>query len=892
MPVPKLLERDEALRQLEAALREAGGGEGRIALLSGEAGIGKTSLVQRFLATLGPRVHVLKGGCDALFTPAPLAPLHDMARQTGGKWAGGRLLGLLESDAPRARLFASVLDELRDTGKRTVFVIEDIHWADEATLDLIRYLARRIAGVAALLVFTWRDDEVGPDHLLRPVLGDLATSSLTVRIDLPRLTVGAVRDLIAGRAFDASEVHRLTAGNPFFTVEVLSSPARTLPRSVRDAVLARAAVLGPAGRDAVDLAAVIGRPHLATLERILGPRAGGVSEGLRAGLLEAAPGAALGAVGDSVAFRHELVREVVLADLDSKRRHELSRLAFDELKRRHGRGAEAAPDAALLAYLADGAGDRAAVLHYGPRAARDAVAAGAHRAAAAHYRRVLQAAERLPPAERARFAEAYAEECGIVDDNVEAAKARRQAVVLWQEAGDRLKVGENLAELAAPLVRSGENAAAEEAVSRAVELLETLPPSRPLAVAYRVRAHLRMLDRDNAVAIRWGRKAISMACRLNDNATRAAAENVAGSAMLVDGNEDGRAHLERSKAIAEAAGLGALVANAWSNLGSCYGEQYQFAKAERLLADGIAFAREREFEFAEHYMGAWLALTRLYQGRWNEAGDLAGTLIASPALSAIARIMALVALGRVRARRGDPGAAVALDEALELASRTGTLQRLAPVHAARAELAWLEEDRDRARREADAVYELAVRRRHRWHAGELSFWRWRAGEAVVLPAWSAAPFRQHVAGDWRRAARSWEKLACPFEQARALADGDAAAQLAALETFDRLGAAPAAAALRQRMRREGRRHIPRGPRASTRRNPHGLTARELDILACLVEGLSNRRIGTRLHVSAKTVDHHVSAVLSKLGASTRVEAAAIARKQQLLAQDREDENAR
>lgn len=871
MPLPKLLERDEALHRLEVALNETVVGEGRITLVSGEAGIGKTSLVDRFLTTRSSKVRVLRGGCDALFTPAPLAPLHDMARQ-----AGGRLLGLLESDAPRARLFASVLDELRDrdTGKRTVFVMEDIHWADEATLDLIRFLARRIAGAAAMLVFTWRDDEVGPDHLLRPVLGDLATSRLAVRIDLPRLTVGAVRTLIAGRAFDAAEVHRLTAGNPFFTVEVLSSRARTLPRSVRDAVLARAAVLGPSGRDAVDLAAVIGRPRLATLERILGDRAGGVSEGLRAGLLEAA--------GESVAFRHELVREVVLADLDPTRRREFSRLAFDDLKRRHGRGREAAPDAALLAYLADGAGDRAAVLHYGPRAARDAVAAGAHRAAATHYRRVLQAAESLPSAERACFAEAYAEECGIVDDNAEAIKARRQAVALWQEAGDRLKVGENLAELAAPLVRSGENAAAEEAASRAVELLETLPPSRPLAVAYRVRAHLRMLDRDNAVAIRWGRKAIGLARRLKDDATRAAAENVVGSAMLVDGNEDGRAHLERSKAIAEAAGLGSLVANAWSNLGSCYGEQYRFAEAERLLADGIAYAREREFEFAEHYMNAWLALTRLYQGRWNEAGELAGALVASPSLSAIARIMALVALGRVRARRGDPGAAVALDEALDLASRTGTLQRLAPVHAARAELAWLEDDGDRMRREADAVYELAVRRRHRWHAAELSFWRWRAGEAVVLPAWSAAPFRQHVAGDWRRAARSWERLACPFEQARALADGDGAAQLTALETFDRLGAAPAAAALRQRMRREGRRRIPRGPRASTRRNPHGLTARELDILACLVEGLSNRRIGTRLHVSAKTVDHHVSAVLAKLGAATRVEAAAIARSRQLL----------
>jgi DNA-binding CsgD family transcriptional regulator len=241
----------------------------------------------------------------------------------------------------------------------------------------------------------------------------------------------------------------------------------------------------------------------------------------------------------------------------------------------------------------------------------------------------------------------------------------------------------------------------------------------------------------------------------------------------------------------------------------------------------------------------------------------------------------------VRVRRGDPGAAAALDEALDLALQTNTLQRLAPVRAARAEAAWLAGERERVMVEATAAFDLAIGHRHRWHAGEFSFWRWRAGKRIAAPKWSAAPFLLQIKGDWRGAAEAWEHLGCPYEQARALADGDEAARLAALEIFDRLGAGPAAAALRQQMRGEGMRCIPRGPRSSTRRNPFGLTSREMQILGCLSDGLSNGRIGTQLHISPKTVDHHVSAVLAKIGACTRGEAARIAREQNLLPQNRE-----
>lgn len=867
----ELLEREADLEALETARREVIAGQGRIALISGEAGIGKTSLVDRFLATSGHAMRILKGNCDALFTPSPLGPLYDIAPQLGR-----RLLALLESDTPRAALFSNVLDQICDPAQPTLLFIEDIHWADEATLDLIRFLTRRLARTSILIVATYRDDEVGPQHPLQILLGELASSRAAIGIELTRLSIDAVRILAADQPLDPAALHRLTSGNPFFITEVLANAGRGIPKTVRDAVLARAAKLSVAGRNVLEAAAVIGsRIEYSLLEEVLGGAAEGLADCVRHGMIESA--------GSGIAFRHELVRDAILTHLDPRRRRELNRLALEGLKAfGGGRG-----DLALLAHFAEGAGDTEAVLAFGPAAARAAAAAGAHRAAAAQYLRVLDFADAQAPAERAQLFAAYAREAAIVDKPIEASEAHRKAAECWRQAGDCLKEGESLAALALPLVRSGQNAAAEEASRRAIEVLGVMPPTRELAAAYQVQAHLRMLNRDCLIAMHWGKKAIELASRFDDKAIIAAAENTVGSALLVSGDERGRPYMDRSLAFARQAGLEDLIGHAYTNLGSCYGEQHQFSEAERHLVEGIAYAADRDLDRASHYMGAWLAITRLYQGRWNEACDIATSVVECRNIAAISRIVALVALGRVRARRGDPGANAALDEALELSLQTNTLQRLAPVRAARAEIAWLAGDLETARAEAIAVYDLATRCRHNWYAGELAFWRWKAGGPVVAPEYSAPPFLLQIEGNWQGAAEAWQRLGCPYEEARALADGDVPAQLAALEIFDRLGAVPTAAILRQKMRGNGMLKIPRGQRASTRQNPFALTKREMEILGCLAEGLTNGQIGAQLHISPKTVDHHVSSVLGKLEVGTRAEAARIAGEQKLLPQNRE-----
>jgi DNA-binding CsgD family transcriptional regulator/tetratricopeptide (TPR) repeat protein len=859
-----LLERDAAMRQLETALRDAERGEGRVALVGGEAGIGKTTLVERFTRGHSPRVRVLWGACDALFTPRPLGPVHDIAAQISGT-----LPSLLTRTADRTRIFSAMLAELQ--GRPVIAVIEDVHWADEATLDLLRFLGRRITRTAALLVLTYRDDELGPGHPLRTVLGDLASSPATLRIPLSPLSEHAVRVLVGDRSIDAAALHHQTGGNPFFVTEVLSSTDVGLPRTVRDAVLGRVARLSPSAQVVLEAAAVVGPRIEPWLLAAMAPAdAQAADECLFSGVFVAS--------GKGLAFRHELARQAVLDAIAPLRRALLHRLALDALR--------ASPRGSLdlnrLAHLAEGADDRVAVLTYAPAAAREAAAASAHREAAALYALALRFAESLPPADRAALLEAHAWECRLTADLLGAIASRRQAVGLRREAGDPLKQGENLAQLAIAFIAAGRRNEARQASQAAIELLEALPPGRELALAYRTRAVLLRYNHDLVDAIALAERAISLAEKGGDARILAMAYDTLGVASLHLDYERGRQHLERARVIAHRAGLDSEVARAYANLGAQSVELFHLDQAERDLADGLAYAAERDLDTYRRFMVGWLAVAHLLRGRWPEAAAAAAEVLRSPPSNA--RWAALIALGRLGARRDGAVAPPPLDEALELALACRQLQMIGPARAARAEAAWLAGDCARTLAEAEAAYPLAIQKRHPWLAGELAFWRWRAGAGGPPPDWVAAPYALQITGDWRGAAEAWHRLGCPYEEARALADGDVAAQEQALAIFDRLGARTAAAALRRAMRAQGIVRLPRGPRPTTRTNRFGLTTRQLEMLSLLAEGLTNAEIAGRLSIAPKTAEHHVAAVLAKLDVSSRQAAVRLARGQQLISE--------
>jgi predicted ATPase len=247
--IMELLERHSQLQILDSALNQTKAGQGCIALIYGEAGIGKTTLVEHFVKENEKSWRVLQGACDSLFTPRPLGPLHDIALQTQGQ-----LFQILDFESNQSAIFSACLKELQM--QATVLVIEDVHWADEATLDLLKYLGRRIRQTISLMILTYRDDEIGLEHPLRILLGEIAPSHTLYRIPVTSFSKDAVHKLAKNQDVDLIELHRLTNGNPFFVTEVLAGESG-IPETVRDAVLARAARLSISAREVLEAAAVI-----------------------------------------------------------------------------------------------------------------------------------------------------------------------------------------------------------------------------------------------------------------------------------------------------------------------------------------------------------------------------------------------------------------------------------------------------------------------------------------------------------------------------------------------------------------------------------------------------------------------------------------------------------
>jgi DNA-binding CsgD family transcriptional regulator len=383
-----------------------------------------------------------------------------------------------------------------------------------------------------------------------------------------------------------------------------------------------------------------------------------------------------------------------------------------------------------------------------------------------------------------------------------------------------------------------------------------------------------MLDRDCGEAIAWSRKAIALAERSGGREVLVAALGVLGAATLYVDYEPGCKHLRDAFDIAQSLGDDFTAAMILNNLGSGSAEVFRLPEAREHLLEAIAFARRRDVDSASSYATAWLAMTEMYLGRWSEATHHALEVIEGTDRT-ISRVTALVALARVRMRGGASGVEALLDEATSLVESASTLQRIGPIRAARAEAAWLRGDSPAVIAEARPAVLLAARHSHEWFGGELTYLMLRAGAADVPSAPLAEPFRLQLEGRARDAAAAWASLQCPYERARALAEGGPGDQLDALEIFERLGARPAADAVRRQLRGAAVR-VPRGARASTRSNPCDLTERELEVLILLCEGLRNAEIAERLCRSVRTVDHHVAAAFTKLSVSTRTEAVSAA----------------
>ncbi len=854
-----LLERAGALELLASVLTSASQGRGSVVLLGGEAGIGKSSVVRAFTADVGRRARVLVGGCDDLVTPRTLGPLRDA-------FAGHapRLEQLLAEGA-RDDVFTAVLAELTDPARPTVLVIEDVHWADDATLDVLRYVCRRIGGSSAVVVITYRDDEVGRDHPAHRLLGGLGGVPVH-RPVLPRLSAAAVATLADGSVAAPAELHRLTGGNPFFVTEVVASVGGLdgeVPPTVVDAVLARVRQLARPVQSALEVLAVVPtRVELSLARALLGDLTV-LAEAERRGVLEVRP--------DAVAFRHELARRTIELSLPVSERMHAHAKVVEILV------AQGDPDLPRILHHAVEAADDTRVVELAPRAAARAAHAGSYAQEITCHRLLLERAPLLGTAELADVRQRLAVALWLSDAPAESLEHGREAVRLQEELGDVAAIGEALSVIVPVqwvLARTHDALADSH---RAIALLDSVGEStaRTFALIYHalllgVMGHEDVLpaaERADAEARRTGPPGLAGLSRAT-----------LGRARMLLGDVDAGLGLMEAGLVATRAvnaHTSALIVNALLVQDSF--DLARFDECQRYADEAIAYADECEVWYLIRTLGALRLRLRAVRGEWDEA--IAGLReIEATGTGADAGPLryVLAPLARLLARRGSDEAPAFLARARAFARRADCYYDWRHTGLVEIETAWLTgRPADDAIARLDALTDRPGRETAR---AELHRWKRRLGLPHEVPPGCPEVLAAGIRGDWRTAAAGWEALGAPYHRALELLDADEVEAVRhGLQILDDLGAQPAARLARQRLRTLGVAHIPRGPRSATRANPAGLSPRQVEVLRLLAEGLTNAELAARLVISEKTADHHVSAVLTKLDVRTRREAAAVAR---------------
>lgn len=796
---------------------------------------------------------MLVGAGEDLLTPRALGPLRDAARSTAGPLAEA-----LNSPDDPDRVFSAVCDELAARPSPTVLVLEDAHWADSATLDVVRYLGRRVGQLPGLLMLTFRDNDLGRDHPLRRVVASFAGAA--IRLPLRPLSVDAVGKLAASTAVDGSELFELTGGNPFFVTEALACANVRVPPTVIDAVLARVHTLGADAQKAIEqLAVVPSGAEIGVLRALIGDLAP-LADAEDAGVLVLREGV--------VAFRHELARRAVVESLPASVRLGLNARVLAVLLERGG------CDEFRILHHAVEAADDAVVVQYGIRAGRLASRVGAHRQAASCFEQVL-ARGHVPTAERrAALLEAYAWALYNSNRLHAAADVAADAVEQWEQVPNQDRLVRALVSLSRQQWLTERPTAARESAERALVLAASGSAGNQALATLNLGGLLVLLDREKD-GLRHLDESLRLAERTGDSAVAALSCNYIGSSRLQLGDPGGEDDLVRSVEIATATANHEYVMRAYYNLIEGLWRLGRYTDADAYIDRAVRYSEDRDFPVHFYMFTARRCRLAARQGAWNEAeAGLRGLLEPQDDPGQIGRETVPI-LARILVRRGAPDAEDLLESADQHAARADNLEWLVPTGLAHIEHAWLTDAPHRAGRYPQLLLERTDRCGTDVQRGELLRYLRRLGYPVHPFTGCPDEYAAGLRGDWRAAAAAWQRIGDPYERALELAEsGEIEPTLEALAVLDQLGARPAAALVQRRLRELGVARRPRRRQPSTRANPVGLTARQMEILRLLATGLSNTEMAEQLVLSTRTVEHHVAAILQKLGVHSRRAAAA------------------
>ncbi len=826
-------------------------------LLSGEAGMGKTSLVKAFCREHKNDCKIYQGTCDALFTPRPLAPLYDIASQIRSDlWGNG------ENTEDRAGLFTAVFHELENQRKPVLIVVEDIHWADEATMDFIKFLSRRITRIHCLFILTYRDDEIHSRHPLRNLLGQLSPDSFT-RLQLTPLSRPAVEKLALEKGYNGEDVYSISGGNPFYVSEILASYSPGVPDNIKDSILSVYNHQGEATKHVWEiLSAVPGGFETRYLEKMDPSYIDAVGNSLDSKILIQSNGLIL--------FKHELYRRAIESSLSPQLRVAINKIILDLFLETFKQNQENE----RIIHHAKNANAYELVEQYTPLAAAHAASLGAHIEASKLYLSAIENYQGTDNNKLIELYELYAYECYITSKNKDAIIYTTKSLNLWMEKNDQEKIGNCICFLSRLWWFEGKHELAESYAVQAIEILDKQPSSKAKALAYSNMSRLKMSTDLTAECLFWGEKAIAIAQEVDDQETVSTTLNNMGSALMLDEptQQKGVALIEESLEIALKNSYHEYAARAYTSLVTIGVSIKEYNIARKALGEGLLYCEEKDIDSQKLYMLTYQSRLNLETGNWEDAYAVADNLLKNEDLLPILKITALSVLATIKIRRGHRDALSLLLEAKTLAFETYELQRIIPAYLALLEYEWIT---GKNHIEIEALCETVnriVALGRFLKKSRLYFWLRKTGKDYLLPKEGHENPKENYTDDIISDVAPWEKWGCPYEQALALFEGSVTDKKKALIIIQSLGADAVYEKMKQEMRTSGIKSIPRGMRTSTRANAAHLTERELEVLQLLKEGLPNKEIAGRLFISAKTVDHHISAILYKLDVKSRAKA--------------------